>query len=138
MLRLVPLGLLLLVSVPVHAEEPDLEQTITDLGSQASDKERLDAFGAGKVEISQIRGWLTDATNAVKRNAVKTARQCFELVRAQMKLVDQLVAVAQAEHEAARLDKEIAAAKSRIGHLTARLAEKRSQLRAVKLREGER
>jgi len=138
MRRLVALGLLLLLAAPAMAEEADLEQTISDLGSQAADKERIDTLGAGKVEISQIRGWLTDATNAVKAKAVKAARRLFDLVRTQMKLVDQLVATSQVEKETARLQRDIRQTKSRIEDLTAKLGEKRSRLRAMKLREGER
>jgi hypothetical protein len=136
-LRLVLLAMVTLLTVPARAEEPaDLEQTITDLNSQTGDKERIDTQGATRVELSQIRGWLTNATNAVKENAAKVARRFFDLVRAQMKLVDQLIALAQVDAEATRLEREAAKTKERITTMTTQLEEKRVQLRALKLRES--
>jgi hypothetical protein len=138
MLRLVPLAMMVLLAAPAWADEPaDLDQTITDLNSQTGDKERIDKEGATKVEISQIRGWLTNATNAVKEHAAKAARRFFDLVRAQMKLVDQLIAVAQVDSEATRLERDVAKTKDRIAKMTTQLEEKRVQLRALKLREGD-
>jgi hypothetical protein len=137
-LRLVLLAMVVLVAVPAWADEPaDLDQTITDLNSQTGDKERIDKEGATKVELSQIRGWLTNATNAVKEHAAKAARRFFDLVRAQMKLVDQLIGVAQMDAEAARLEREVIKTKERIARMTSQLEEKRIQLRALKLREGD-
>jgi hypothetical protein len=136
--RLVLLAAMVLLAAPAWAEEPaDLEQTITDLSSQTGDKERIDKMGATKVELSQIRGWLTNAANAVKENAAKAARRFFDLVRAQMKLVDQLISVSQVDSEAARLERDVAKTKERIAKMTAQLEEKRVQLRALKLRERE-
>ena len=136
-LRLVLLGLVGLTAAPAWAEEPaDLAQTITDLGSQTGDKERIDTQSATKVEISQIRGWLTNAANSVKENTAKVARRFFDLIRAQMKLVDQLISLSQIESEAARLEREVAKTKQRIGTMTGQLEEKRVQLRALKMREG--
>ena len=137
-LRLILLAMMMLLTAPAWAEEPaDLDQTITDLNSQAGDKERIDKEGATKVELSQIRGWLTAATNAVKENAAKVARRFFDLVRAQMKLVDQLVSVSQLDTEATRLEREVSKTKERIVKMTGQLEEKRVQLRALKLREGD-
>jgi chromosome segregation ATPase len=136
-MRLVLLAMIGLLAAPAWAEEPaDLAQTITDLNSQAGDKERIDAQGATKVELSQIRGWLTGATNSIKENASKVARKLFDLVRAQMKLVDQLISLSQADAEAARVEREVAKTKQRISTMTTQLEEKRIQLRALKLREG--
>ena len=137
-LRLILLAMVVLLAAPAWAEEPaDLDQTITDLNSQTGDKERIDKEGATKVELSQIRGWLTNATNAVKEHAAKAARRFFDLVRAQMKLVDQLIVVAQLDSEASHLEREVAKTKERIVRMTTQLEEKRIQLRALKLREGE-
>lgn len=137
-LRLVLLGVALLLAAPVHAEEPaDLEQTITDLNSQTADKERIDKEGATKVELSQIRGWLTNATNSIKENAVKVARRFFDLVRAQMKLVDQLITLSSIDTEATRLERDVARTKQSISAMSQQLEEKRVQLRALKLRESE-
>jgi vacuolar-type H+-ATPase subunit D/Vma8 len=136
-LRLVLPAMMMLLAAPAWAEEPaDLEQTITDLNSQTGDKERIDTQGATKVEISQIRGWLTNATNSVKEKTAKVARRFFDLVRAQMKLVDQLISLSQIESEADRLEREVAKTKQRIGTMTGQLEEKRVQLRALKMREG--
>jgi hypothetical protein len=136
-LRLIPLAMMMLLAAPAWAEEPaDLDQTITDLNSQAGDKERIDSRGATKVELSQIRGWLTNATNSVKENAAKVARRFFDLVRAQMKLVDQLISLSQVDAEAARLERDVAKTKERIATMTTQLEEKRVQLRALKMREG--
>jgi hypothetical protein len=137
-LRLFLLGVALLVATPAWAEETgDLEQTITDLGSQATDKERIDKRGASKVELSQIRGWLTDATNAVKESGTKVVRRFLDLVRAQMKLVDELIGLSQVEQELARLQRDIGKTKQSIATLGGRLEEKRAHLRALKMREGE-
>ncbi|MBI5478941.1 MAG: hypothetical protein HY906_08805 [Deltaproteobacteria bacterium] len=136
-LRLVLMAMVMFLAAPAWAEEPaDLEQTITDLNSQAGDKERIDTQGATKVELSQIRGWLTNATNSVKENAAKVARKFFDLVRVQMKLVDQLISLSQIDAEVARLERDVAKTKERIATMTTQLEEKRVQLRALKLREG--
>jgi predicted nucleic acid-binding Zn-ribbon protein len=127
---------LLLLAAPARGEDTDLTQTISDLGSQAGDKEKIDTLGASKVEISQIRGWLTDATNAVQQSAAKKARRLFDLVRAQMRLVERLVAAAQLEHEAARLDREITRTRQSVASLKEKLDDRRAQLRASKQREG--
>ena len=135
--RLILLGLVGLLAAPAWAEEPaDLEQTITDLSSQTGDKERIDRLGATKVEVNQIRTWLTTATNSVKENAAKVARRFFDLIRAQMKLVDQLISLSQIDNEAVRLEREVAKTKQRIATMTGQLEEKRVQLRALKMREG--
>ena len=135
--RLILLGLVGLLAAPAWAEEPaDLEQTITDLSSQTGDKERIDRLGATKVEVNQIRTWLTNATNSVKENAAKVARRFFDLIRAQMKLVDQLISLSQIDNEAVRLEREVAKTKQRIATMTGQLEEKRVQLRALKMREG--
>ncbi|HEY3354331.1 MAG TPA: hypothetical protein VGQ83_13850 [Polyangia bacterium] len=134
--RLLTLGVLLLLAAPARGEDTDLTQTISDLGSQAGDKEKIDTLGASKVEISQIRGWLTDATNAVQQSAAKKARRLFDLVRAQMRLVERLVAAAQLEHEAARLDREITRTRQSVASLKEKLDDRRAQLRASKQREG--
>ncbi len=137
-LRLVLVGMVLALAAPVRAEEPaDLEQTITDLNSQAGDKERIDKEGATRVELSQIRGWLTNATNSIKENAVKVARRFFDLVRAQMKLVDQLITLSHIDGEATRLERDVARTKQSISSMSLQLEEKRIQLRALKLRERE-
>jgi len=137
-LRPILMAVALLLAAPARAEEPaDLEHTIADLNSQAGDKERIDKEGATKVELSQIRGWLTNATNSIKENAVKVARRFFDLIRSQMKLVDQLISLSQIDAEAARLERDVAKTKQNISSMTLQLEEKRIQLRALKLRESE-
>ena len=137
-LRPILMAVALLLAAPARAEEPaDLEHTIADLNSQAGDKERIDKEGATKVELSQIRGWLTNATNSIKENAVKVARRFFDLIRSQMKLVDQLISLSQIDGEAARLERDVAKTKQNISSMTLQLEEKRIQLRALKLRESE-
>ena len=141
MRSVVPLGIVLLFAVPAWAEDTDLDQTIADLGSQTGDKERVDNLGATKVEVSQVRGWLTDATNAVKEKEAKKARRCFDLIRAQMRLIDELITLSQIENEAARLEADIGRTRQQNARLKAQLDDKRVQIRALKLneqREGKR
>jgi vacuolar-type H+-ATPase subunit D/Vma8 len=138
MLRLVAVAVVLLAVAPAWAEDADLEQTISDLGSQAGDKERIDALGAAKVEINQIRGWLTDASNAVKQSHAKKARRVFDFVRAEMKLVERLIAVSQLENEAARLERDVAQTKREVAALKDKLIERRTELRVAKTRDAER
>ncbi len=128
-------GVALLLASTARAEDGDLEQTIADLNGQASDKERIDQQGVARVEISQVRGWLTDATNSVRQKTPKKARRFFDLVRSQMKLIDQLVKVAAVENEAARLEREVGAVGKQNANLRRELDEKRVKVRALRMIE---
>jgi chromosome segregation ATPase len=135
--RLVPLSVALLLATPALAEDVDLNQTLADLGSQVGDKERMDRLGATKVELNQVRGWLTDATNAVKENAAKKARRLFDLVRSQIRLVDQLIVASQVEDEATRVEREIERTRQDLARLKGQLEDKQTQIRALKMRESD-
>lgn len=129
-------GLSLLFAGSARADVADLKQTLSDLRSQAGDKEKMDTLGATKVELSQISGWLDDATNAVKLEADKKARRFFTLVRAQLKLVDQLVALATLQKEAKKVASEISGLKAQMASAKNQLEDKRIQLKALKMTKG--
>jgi len=104
--RLILLGLVGLLAAPAWAEEPaDLEQTITDLSSQTGDKERIDRLGATKVEVNQIRTWLTTA----RLGEGERGQGGAPLLRPDPgadELVDQLISLSQIDNEAVRLERE--------------------------------
>ena len=127
----------LLLSTPARAEDDDLNRTVSDLSGQAGDKEKMDAKGAAKVEISQMRGWLDAALNAIKEDAKKKARRMFELVRAQLKLVDGLITLSRAKNELAALEQERTQLRQAVGKAKSQLEDKRAQLRALKITEGQ-
>ena len=129
--------IVLLAPAQALAEDADLQRTISDLSSQTSDKEKMDALGATKVELSQIRGWLNDATNAVKEEAEKKCRRLFELVRAQLKLVDELITLSKIDDEARRLEQAIAGAQKKHQAAKNQLDDKVAKLRALKMKEKE-
>lgn len=127
----------LLLSLPALAEDDDLNRTVTDLSGQAGDKEKMDTQGAAKVEVSQMRGWLDAALNAIKEDAKKKARRMFELVRAQLKLVDGLITLSRAKQELATLERERGQLRQAVSKAKSQLEEKRAQLRALKITEGQ-
>lgn len=130
-------ALVLLLASPALAEEDDLQQTVSDLTSQTTDKEKMDTLGATRVELSQIRGWLNDATNAIKEEAKGKTRRLFELVRAQLKLVDELVALSKIDDEASRLQQQISQVKAKLSASKSELEEKKATLRALKMQESQ-
>jgi len=138
--KLLVTGLALLLSMPAWAEEDedssqDLKQSISDLSSQTDDKEKMDGLGSSNVELSQIRGWISDATNSIKEEAEQKARRCFELVRAQLKLVDQLIALSKVEDAANKLEQQVNEAKQKVGAATKKLQDRQAKLRALKMME---
>ena len=78
---------------PALADAADLQQAISDLGSQASDKERIDAENAARIELNEVRTWLQDATNKLKEEEEEWCRLVLERVRAQLRMVDQLISL---------------------------------------------
>ena len=130
-------ALVLLLTGPAFAGEGDLQQTVSDLTSQTADKEKMDDLGATRVELSQVRGWLNDATNAIKEEAEGTTRRLFELVRAQLTLIDELTALSKVEDEASRLLQQISQVKATLSAAKSELDEKKAKLRALKLKESE-
>lgn len=129
-------GLSLLCAGTAHADVADLKQSLSDLRSQADDKEKMDTLGATKVELSQVSGWLDDATNAIKLEAEKKARRFFTLVRAQLKLVDQLVVLAKLQQEAKKLEADISGLKEQKASAKSQLEDKRVQLKALQMTKG--
>jgi len=127
---------LLSLSATALAEDDDLNRTVSDLSGQAGDKEKMDALGAAKIEISQMRGWLDAAVNAIKEDTKQKARRMFELVRAQLTLVDGLVSLSKAKDELNRLEQESSRARQALGKAKNKLEEKRAELRALKINEG--
>ncbi len=117
----------------VRAESGDLKQTITDLTGQSEDKRRLDTTGAARLELEQLRGWLSDATNAVKEEKEKLCRQIFDRIRGQLGLIDQLISLGQAEAEAKKLEQALASAQKGLAAAKRKLDDRRVQLRALKL-----
>lgn len=136
MRKLIAGAFVLLLAGAAWAEEGDLKQTVSDLTSQTADKEKMDALGATRVELSQIRGWLNDATNAIKEEAEAKTRRLFELVRAQLKLVDELVALSKLEDEASKIEQQMSAVKQKLSTAKNELDEKKAKLRALKMAEG--
>jgi chromosome segregation ATPase len=125
---------LALMAAPAQAEDADLQQTLSDLTSQTADKEKMDTLGATRVELSQTRGWLDAATNAIKEEAEEKCRRFFDLVRAQLKLLDELIALSKLEEEANQLDQAIAAAEQNFQAARSQLEEKQAQIRAMKMK----
>ena len=137
MRKLIAVAFVLLMAGPVVAEDADMQQTVTDLTSQTADKEKMDDLGATRVELSQVRGWLNDATNAIKEEAGAKARRLFELVRSQLKLIDELIALSKIEDEASKLQQQISVAKQKLSGAKNTLNEKQAQLRALKMKEAQ-
>jgi chromosome segregation ATPase len=125
---------LALMAAPAQAEDADLQQTLSDLTSQTADKEKMDTLGATRVELSQTRGWLDAATNAIKEEAEEKCRRFFDLVRAQLKLLDELIALSKLEEEANQLDQAIAAAQQNFQAAKSQLEDKQAQIRALKIK----
>jgi hypothetical protein len=125
---------LALMAAPAQAEDADLQQTLSDLTSQTADKEKMDTLGATRVELSQTRGWLDAATNAIKEEAEEKCRRFFDLVRAQLKLLDELIALSKLEEEANQLDQAIAAAEQNFRAAKSQLEDKQAQIRALKIK----
>lgn len=115
------------------ADKGELQQSISDLSSQTSDKQRLDTLGAARVELSQVRTWLTEAENAVKEDQEDLARRALERVRAQLTLVQELTALSQRERETQRLEQALANARRGLQSAKKKLDEKHVELRALKL-----
>jgi chromosome segregation ATPase len=131
-------GLTLLSSLPAMADEEesgDLKQSVSDLSAQTDDKEKMDTLGATRVEVSQIRNWISDATNSIKEEAERKTRRIFERIRAQLKLVDQLIALSKVEDEASKLEQQVSAVKQKAAAAKSELEEKRAKLRALKMKE---
>lgn len=131
------LVLLAVLAPAALAEDADLKQTIADLTAQARDKERLDTRGAVKIELNQMRTWISEAQNAVDEKKEKLCRQIFDRVRAQLKLVDELVALSQVEAEAKRLDQGLASARKAAEAAKRKLEDRQAQLRALKITNKE-
>ena len=119
------------------AEDADLKQTIADLTAQSRDKERLDARGAVKIELNQIRTWISEAQNAIDEKKEKLCREIFDRVRAQLRLVDELVALSQLEAEARRLEQGLASARNGAAAAKRKLEDRQAQLRALKITNKE-
>jgi len=134
---LAALSLVLLLAAPARAEESDMKHTVLDLTAQASDKEKMDSLGATKVELSQIRGWLNDATNAIKEEAEKKTKRLFELVRAQLVLVQELVSQSKIKDEADKLEQEVSQVRQKAAAAKHTLEEKQAQVRALKMKDAE-
>jgi len=137
-LLILPTALVLVVLIRVpdaRAEDADLQQTVTDLKGQTNDKERMDSLGASRVELSQIRTWLSDATNAIKEEAEKKSRQIFELIRAQLKLVDEQTSFSKLDDEARKLEQQVTEVKQKAEALRGRLDDKKARLRALKMKD---
>lgn len=137
MRKLVALFFVLLLASLARAEESDLKQTVSDLSSQTGDKEKMDTLGATRVALSQIRGWLNDATNAIKEEAEQKTKRLFELVRAQLKLVDELISLSTLKQEADRVEGEIAQLGQKAAAAKGKLEEKQARIRALKMKESE-
>lgn len=123
---------LLLIAV-AGAETADLEQTVTDLNSQTDDKERMDTLGSSKVEINQIRTWLSDAANAIKEEDETKCRKVFERARIQLKLIDEQVALSKLDEQARGLEQQVSAIKQKADAAKRQLEEKQAKLRALKM-----
>jgi len=132
----VVIGLSLCCAGSARADVADLQQTLSDLRSQAGDKEKMDVLGATKVELSQISGWLNDATNAVKLEAGKKARRFFNLVRVQIKLVDQLVTLSKLQQRAKQLEDNISGLKQQMASAKGQLEDKRVQIKVLNSAKG--
>jgi 6-pyruvoyl-tetrahydropterin synthase len=137
LLPAVALVMLATVVPAALAEDADLKQTTADLTAQSRDKERLDTRGAVKIELDQIRTWLSEAQNAINEKKEKLCREIFDRVRAQLKLVDELVALSQLEAEAKRLEQGLANARKAAANAKSKLEERQAQLRALKITNKE-
>ena len=127
---------LLALGAPALADESDLKQTQSDLTAQADDKQRLDTQGTVKVELAQTRSWLGEAANAVKEDKAKLARKLFDRVRAQLKMMDQRIALAQLQLEQRRLEQGLQNARNGLAGAKKKLEDRRVQLKALKMTTG--
>ena len=127
------LVVLLALHAPALADEGDLQQSLTDLSAQVDDKQRLDTHGAVKVELAQTRSWLGEAANAVKENKAKLVRKLFDRVRAQLKMMDQRIALSQLQLEQRKLEQGLQSARRGLEAAKKRLEDKRVQLKALKM-----
>jgi hypothetical protein len=126
----------LALAAPALADESDLKQTQSDLTAQTEDKQRLDTQGAVKVELAQTRGWLGESANAVKEDKGKLARKLFDRVRAQLKMMDQRIALSQLQLELRKLEQGLQNAKNGLAKARKHLEDKRVQLKALKMTTG--
>jgi len=131
MVLLVVVALALPVTT-AFAEEGDLSQAIADLGAQARDKERLDTLRAVTIELNEISNWLRDATNAVKEEQEARCRRSLARVRAQLSLVDQLIALSQLKAQVQQADERLGRAKRKAAKANKDLEERRANLKAMK------
>ncbi len=129
---LLSLMLLLLSAPAAWAQDEDLPQTIADLSSQTADKERLDTLGTARIEINQIRVWLTEATNAIKEDEEEMCRLILQRVRAQLRLVDELILQSQLKADLQRLEKALVTAKRVFQDAKRSLEDKLAKIRAMK------
>ena len=109
------------------ADDADLKQSISDLSSQTTDKERMDQHGATRVEVSEIRTWLQEATNAAQEEKEDECRALFDRVRAQLVLVDELIKLSklkayfrQQQQQYASMQREAQSAKQRLDEVEAK------------------
>ena len=123
---------LLALGAPALADEGDLKQTHSDLSAQTEDKQRLDTLGAVKVELAQTRSWLAEAANAIKEEKAKVTRKLFERVRAQLKMMDQRIALSQVQAELRKLEQALAGARQGLANARKQLEDKRVQLKVMK------
>lgn len=114
------------------ADVADVKQTISDLRSQLADKQRFDKRGAARLELSQIGAWLDQAANALKEEATDRARRVIQRVRAQFKLVDQLVARSELQAKKASLGKKLAQLRRDVEKKRELLANKRAKIEALR------
>jgi hypothetical protein len=127
--------LVVALALPVttaFAEQGDLSQAIADLGAQARDKARLDTLGAVTIELNEINTWLREATNAVKEEQEPRCRRSLNRVRAQLSLVDQLIALSQLRAQQQRADKQLVRAGRKAAKAKQDLEERRANLKAMK------
>lgn len=131
-------AMLLLTALPGQArgDAADLQQAITDLSSQAKDKARMDTLGAAKIELSQIGTWLDDASNAVKEEDEEKCRKALDRIRAQIALVDQLIALSQLDAKAKQVESALAEAKKAVSVAKRELEDKTARARALKMTQA--
>jgi hypothetical protein len=127
------LALLTTLPGPARGDATDLKQTIADLSSQAKDKTRMDTLGVAKIELSQVRTWLDDASNAVKEDEEEKCRKALDRIRAQIELVDQLVVLSQLEAQAKRVAAALAKAEKALSEAQRELEDKRAKVRALRM-----
>jgi hypothetical protein len=105
---------------------------LTDLSAQTDDKQRLDTRGACKVELSHARAWLTDADNAIREDEPELARKAFDRVRAQLKMLDQRIALSQLQAQLGRIEQALQKARAGLEQAKNQLVDKRVKLKVLK------